>query len=252
MICLPLCLPGCRKKESSKKPPASPKLKAVKAEAQQPVKTPELPQSVQILSSQIQEGKTPDEVRSLIIKSFGEPVRDIGSGLRIEQWDFDEGVLTFHPLSGPTFAFESGCFVRLIHTHNPIRENIIGAYEMYAKPDKYNNEYWIGNLDLKDNGTFTFKDSGTKFDGRDKQKNNFFMVHPSGTFEIAYLSGSGPETLLEAVARGNIVKLKFQSRDGSSRKEYSIASDPIIMRLFFVSEEEMEFKMNRGWNNYWK
>lgn len=43
------------------------------------------------------QGKSSDEIRTAIIDRFGPPTRNVGSGLRIDQWEIAGGVLTFHP-----------------------------------------------------------------------------------------------------------------------------------------------------------
>src|SRR4051812_974958 len=78
------------------------------------------------------EGKDASQVRALIVRQFGPPAREIGSGFQIEQWDVDGGVLTFHSLLGPTFQ-KQGVFTRLIRTHNPTSVCLFGNYEMVTR-----------------------------------------------------------------------------------------------------------------------
>ncbi len=92
------------------------------------------PKAIQDLAASIQ-GKSPVEVRAAIVKHLGTAKRDVGSGLRIEQWDTSDGVLTFHPLLGATFVDpKAKKFFRLIRTTNPLRACLLQSYEMTTLP----------------------------------------------------------------------------------------------------------------------
>jgi hypothetical protein len=89
--------------------------------------------NIESLTQEVQ-GKGPEEVRALIVRRFGPPAREVGSGLQIEQWDVDGGTLTFHPLQGPSFN-KSGVLTRLIRTTNPAALCLFGSYEMDTEPE---------------------------------------------------------------------------------------------------------------------
>src|SRR3954469_15703137 len=82
--------------------------------------------AIEALIAEIQ-GKQPEQVRALIVARFGPPARDLGSGLRIDQWDVDGGVLTFNPVDGVTFE-QRGERTRLIRTTNRAASCLFGNY----------------------------------------------------------------------------------------------------------------------------
>jgi hypothetical protein len=108
-------------------------------------KLSDAPKPIRELSASIQ-GKRPDDVRTAIIERLGPPQRDIGSGYRIEQWDTSGGVLTFHPVTGPTFSDpKTKTYFRLIRTSNPAAGNLLDSYEMTTLPDPANTELDSGS-----------------------------------------------------------------------------------------------------------
>ena len=211
--------------------------------------------SLQTVTDLVLEGKSSKEVRDLVVRTFGPPDRDIGSGLSIVQWDFEEGVLTCHPGTGPVFDHKSGERTWLIQTHNPLEENLIGSYEMTTRPDAryHGTRFWIGNLTLRKDRTYVFVDSSQNLDHRAGQENNFFMLHPAGTFRLEFLSGLTAQTLLESVTEQTpIARLRFKARDGHAEKECVIVSYPLGRVLVFDGADELGFCMHKGWNNYWQ
>jgi hypothetical protein len=210
---------------------------------------------IERVAGKLKEAKTFEEARATIVEQFGTADRDIGSGVSIEQWDLDGGVLTLHLLSGPTFSLIGGDTVWLVETCNPLEENLLGSYEMTTKPDENNRgtRYWIGNLDLRKDGTYAFRDSQSNLDRRDEQNHNFFMNHPRGHYEIVYSPGLGPDTLLETLeTRATLAKVTCAADGSVADRQYFILSDPHMRRLSFSAAGEIEFEMDKGWTNYWQ
>ena len=224
------------------------------ARAQAP-KISDAPQSIRELSSVIQ-GKRPDDARAEIIKRLGKPHRDVGSGVRIEQWDLPEGVLTFHPGTGPAFAdAKAGKIIRLVQTSNPAGSNILTGYEMTTTPDPKNHgtRFWLGNLEFGRGASYRFTDSGQHSGKRDGQAGNFFMLHPAGTVEIRYDAPVTADTLLETLAGGTVVAhLIFTSADRAGRATFSIRSSERDRTLAFGADTPLPFAMNAGWKNHWR
>jgi hypothetical protein len=208
---------------------------------------------VEALTRDIQ-GKEPDEVRSIIVRRFGPPARDIGSGLRIEQWDVAGGVLTFHPLSGPDFA-KDGVSTRLIRTTNLAEDCLFGSYEMMTLPDVANHgaRYWLGNVTLSVDGRYRYEDSGQNSAHREDQGDNFFMLYPGGTARVEYADGVAPRTRLEDVATDmRIATVTFTAQDGRTSRAYDIVAYRSRMLLTVESAEPMPFQMHKYWVNYWQ
>jgi len=91
------------------------------------------PTSIQMLARELQ-GKKGDEVATAIIKQFGPAARDVGSGLSIQQWDVDCGVLTYS-LGLARFRSDGGKVVWLTPTVNKaLLALTAGTFEMYTPP----------------------------------------------------------------------------------------------------------------------
>jgi hypothetical protein len=206
--------------------------------------------SIESLTKELQE-KGPEEVRALIVRRFGPPVRNVGSGLQIEQWDVDGGILTFHPPQGPTFK-KGGRLTRLIHTTNPAALCLFGSYEMVTqKEGRPAMLYYLGDLSLSADH-YRFTDSRSNLDHRSMQKTNFFMLNPDGTVEVRYASGVRPETRLEDLPDGSpVATVTFVTPTRRSNKTYRIIANRTSMELAFQGEET-SFKLTRGWVNYWR
>jgi hypothetical protein len=207
--------------------------------------------NVETLKAEIQ-GKKPDEVRALIIRRFGPPAREVGSGFQIEQWDVDGGVLTFHPLTGPTFS-KGGVQTRLIRTTNRAELCLFGSYEMTTLPEGPNGmEYWLGDVSLATDSRYRFTDSGNNLDHRDGQRDNFFMLHPHGSAQVNYASGVSPKTRLEDLPDGSLVAtVRFTAPDRRSSAVYRIVAYRTSMSLVFEGEA-LPFRMEKEWVNYWR
>ena len=214
--------------------------------AQAPHKTP----NIDSLTQEVQ-GKGPEDVRALIVRRFGPPAREVGSGVQIEQWDVDGGVLTFHPGTGPTFQ-KSGVLVRLMRTTNPAALCLFGGYEMDTGPEgRLAMFYYLGDLSLSADH-YRFTDSGNNLDHRNKQKNNFFMLHPEGLVEVEYASGVSAETRLEDLPDGGpVAAVTFSTPDRRFSTTYRIVANRPSMSLAFQGKG-MTFQLRKGWVNYWR
>jgi hypothetical protein len=195
---------------------------------------------VEALALEIQ-GKQPDEVRAIMVKRFGPPARDVGSGATIEQWDVAGGVLTFHSFLGPTYA-KDGVSIRLMRTSNPVETCLFGSYQ-----ETYHE---IGYLHLSSDAVYHFKDVGSA-DAAD-QSDNFFVLHPSGSSRVEYAPGVTPQTHLEDVPDGvRVATVTFTARGGGARKALAIVGYRSSARLAFESPEPIPFFMEKGWVSYW-
>lgn len=196
------------------------------------------------------QGKTPDQIRALIVQRFGAPARDVGSGLQIEQWDVAGGVLTFHPIQGPTFE-KDGVRTRLLRTTNPAALCLFGSYEMVTQPEgPYGLRYYLGNIVLSAD-RYRFIDSRSNEDHRKQQANNFFMLHPEGLARVKYSPGVTPATRLEDLPDNSSVgTVSFVTPDGRQRKTYRIVANRTSMSLSLEGKEEA-FQVTKGWVNYW-
>ena len=214
--------------------------------AQRPHKTP----NIKRLTQEVQ-GKGPAEVRALIVRRFGPPARDVGSGFQIEEWDVDGGILTFHSLEGPTFK-KGGVLTRLIRTTNPAALCLFGSYEMDTEPEGYPPMlYYVGDVSLSADH-YRFRDSGSNLDHRDKQKNNFFMLYPDGLVEVKYASGVSAETRLEDLPDGGpVATVTFFAPNRRFSATYRIVANHSAMSLAFQGKG-MPFQLTKGWVNYWR
>lgn len=214
--------------------------------AQGPHKTPNIESLTQEL-----EGKGPDDVRALIVRRFGPPARDVGSGIQIEQWDVDGGILTLHPLQGPTFT-KGGVLTHLMRTTNPAALCLFGSYEMDTGPEGHPSMfYYFGDLSLSFDH-YKFTDSGSNLDHRSRQKSNFFMLHPDGLVEVKYASGVSAGTRLEDLSNGSpVAMVRFSAPNGPFSATYRIVANRSSMSLAFQGKG-MPFQLTKGWVNYWR
>jgi hypothetical protein len=212
--------------------------------------TPQAP-NIEALTREVQ-GKGPGEVRALIVGRLGPPARDIGSGLSIEQWDVDGGVLTFHPLRGPTFE-KGGLRTRLIRTTNRAAVCLFGSYQMSTLPEgPHGNTRWLGQVSLSADSTYRYTRGHQDLEPRDRQSDNFFMLHPNGSAQVKYASGVGPESRLEDLPDGSpVATVTFVAGDRRFSKAYRIVAYRTSMFLVFEGEA-IPFRLQRAWVQYWR
>jgi hypothetical protein len=212
--------------------------------------SPQTP-SIEALVPKLQ-GRGPAKVRALIIEKFGPPAREVGSGLRIEQWDVDGGVLTFHPLTGPTFD-NGGVCTRLIRTTNLVAQCLFGSYEMVTLPEgPHGMSYWLGSVSLSSDSHYEYTDGRQNPENRAGQRDNFFMLNPAGSTKVRYASDVTPRTRLEDLPdRSTVATVTFVARNRRAGKSYRIVAYRCAMALAFEGEA-MSFQMDRGWVNYWR
>lgn len=191
-----------------------------------------------------------NEVLAAATAEFGQPSRDIGSGLSIPQWDIADGVLTIHPLTGPTFRKADGRVVWLMPTTNPVRDNLLQGFKMTTRPDPQNHgtRFWIGNVQITTHGAYRYTDSGSNLRDRGDQSGNFFVKHPEGRVDIIYPVGVDTHSRLEVLGERRIASLRFIPSDGSSAFECSVASSAQARRLSIIGAS---FEMEAGWLNFW-
>jgi hypothetical protein len=194
------------------------------------------PTSIQRLAKELQ-GKKGDEVATAIIKQFGPAARDVGSGVSIQQWDVESGVLTYS-LGLASFRANRGKVVWLTATVNTALLSLTAdTFEMYTLPEPQ-MKYWLGNLRLKPNSTYEFADSGQSRDHRTRQLKNFFINHPDGRFEIHFAPGCTGDTVLERLTDGTFLcSLTFLPANGGPQVNYDI--------IVYSSERRLAFSTKR-------
>jgi hypothetical protein len=186
------------------------------------------------------------EVHRRIRFAYGEPIYDAGQ----ERWSIDGGVLTFDPVAGLFFVTKQSEMIRVIRNKNPLRESILGRYSMCMSPDSERPDlaWWVGTLRLRTNNTYDYEYGGHLRKQDFDQNRNFFMLHPTGTFEMIYLNGFKPTTLCESIHGHNrVAELRFRSHDGTE-KTYFIAHKMFWNKIAFESDEQQEFKMEKWWD----
>ncbi len=198
-------------------------------------------------------GKQPREVYDLIVKRFGIPDRQSGSGIGYEHWDVAGGELTYTgDLAGysPRFT-RNGVTIRLVRSTECVRDGVEGNYQMTTLPDPKHSGMmlWIGNVYIHD-GTYHFEESETGEDLSEwpDQSKNFFMRHREGKVSVTYAKGIGAETLLEDVPDvSRVATLAFTPDDGGARASFFITTHRNSAGLSFGSEKPLPFKMSKGW-----
>jgi hypothetical protein len=206
------------------------------------------PASIQALAKDIRD-KSGDEVEATIVKHLG-PGRDVGSGLRILKWDVGNGVVV---LNGGLANFQTndGMGLWLTATSSKALQTISGdGFEMTTPPSPQ-MKYWLGDLELKTGSIYKFIDSHEweSLHHREKQANNFFLMHPDGRFAIQFAPGCSPDTVLERLADATILcSLTFFPVDGSPEATYDIVAYPGERRLRVSRKKPpLEFLMDKGW-----
>ena len=203
-------------------------------------------------------GKQRNEIRQILIGHFGlgQRVDHIhGSGIPIDLWDIAGGELAFNPVLGPSFTPKGQERIWLHTTHNPVRKNLLGSYEMVslAADDPDAQRGWLGNLQIEPDLSYAYKDSGQFPAMSARQTSNFFYLHPAGKVEIQYATGVTAETLLEALATESVVAwLHFQSGDGRARQTFTITTKAPNRRLLFGASARISFYMDKRWESDWE
>jgi hypothetical protein len=194
------------------------------------------PTSIQRLAKELQ-SKKGDEVATAIIKQFGPAARDLGSGVSIQQWDVESGVLTYS-LGLASFRANGGKMIWLTATVNKALLALTDdTFEMYTPPEPQ-MKYWLGNLRLKPDSTYEFLDSGQNLDHRTGQTKNFFIVHPDGRFEIHFAPGCTGDTVLERLTDGAFLcSLTFLPANGGPQVSYDV--------IVYSSERRLAFSTKR-------
>jgi hypothetical protein len=193
------------------------------------------PTSIQRLARELQ-GKKGEAAEAAIIKQFGPAARDVGSGVSIQQWDVESGILTYS-LGLASFRANGGKVVWLTATVNKALLALTDdTFEMYTPPERQ-MQYWLGNLRLKPDSTFEFVDSGQSLDHRAGQTQNFFLKHADGRFEIHFAPGCTNDTVLERLTDGTFLcSLTFRSANGSPQASYDIVVYSSERRLAFSTK----------------
>lgn len=212
-----------------------------------------LPADIERLKQDIA-GKSPGEVLKIITDRFGEQSRDVGSGVRIPEWDIAGGTLTYHPHTGVFWAAK-GDVQPLVTTHNPAGETIFRGYEMVTLPHKKFNgtRFWLGNVTFAPDGTYAFTDSESNKGQREDQGENYFLLHPAGKYESKYAPGVTAETLLETLPPGaTVAHLTLTSADGKTTAGFVLKNNPANMAVEFAGKDAGMFHLRTHWANYWK
>ena len=217
-----------------------------------------------LLPPQIQEakkllkGKPRNGMRQIMIEHFG-PAQRVdyvrGTSLPIDQWDVAGGELAFNPVVGPTFTPKGQERIWLHTTHNPVRKNLLGNYEMtsLAADDPNAQRCWLGNLQIEPDLSYSYKDSGQFPEKSAHQTRNFFYLHLAGTVEIQYATGVTDEALLEALTTESMVAwLHFRSDDGRARQTFTITTKAPHRSLVFGASAPLSFDMDKSWESDWE
>ncbi len=218
----------------------------------------DVPISIRDLITEIQ-GKSPDEVTSIIHKRFG-PGHDIGSGFRIELWDIDGGVLCYSPPNSPTYK-KAGKAIWLLKTTNYLGANLNSSFEMTSLPTKQNhNEYWMGDLKLRPNKTYQFKfpddDKEPSHTGNpDVDKSwrvNFLRLYTKGKVSVRYADQMTSKTLLENVPdRAKVAEITLTSMDGRQKESFDVVNWTTARMLFLINVRIPGFQIWKAWDNNW-
>jgi hypothetical protein len=222
------------------------------AQSSQPAAEP-LPPQIARLRNEIR-GLRPIRVRKLIKSRFGEPTRDLGSGIWIPQWDIAGGKLTFHPLRGPTFTTRSGAVHWLLKTKNPARQTIRCQYEMATRPDPANHgtRFWIGDVYVDKDLNYRFVDGRSNLRERGDQSRNFLMQNPTGRVEVEWAKGINDDTPLESAGDGVIAHLVFHAAKDRASFRCRLTSSAAERSLDLAPEQaDQSYQFDGGWKVFW-
>ncbi len=190
-----------------------------------------------------------------MIEQFGPVQREEGSGILTDLWDIAGGELAFNPLSGPTFTPKGQATIWLRTTHNPVRKNLFGNYEMVSLPDDASGSgrCWLGNLQIEQDLSYSYRDSGQFPEKSAQQRDTFFYLHPIGTFQVQYVTDVTGKTLLESLATGKVIAwLHFRASDGHARQTFTITTKEPERRLVFGASTPLSFEMDKSWESFWE
>ena len=205
---------------------------------------PRLPRQVNDIWLDAQQGgKELDVFQQKIYATYGKPQENSASAA---QWTFDGGILTIDPVAGAFFVTRQSEMIRIVRLRNPLKETLYGSYEMTSHPtsDYGHERCWLGDVDLRVNGTYLYKDSGNFLAQRKDQSQNFFMLHPSGRYDVTYLGGFGPTTLVESIRQQRrIAMLVFHAPDGAEKIYFITTRTDFIWRELVFEGDQMEFEM---------
>ena len=209
---------------------------------------------LEVIKPEIQKCSTNEEAVNVIEERLGAPDKTIYlSGISDDIWYLDNNA--YLSALGLRIVEESGNFIQLRQTSNKISENIIQTYSMCTLPlPAYNNNsFWIGSLDVLDNGTYLFRDAWQNKDAkiREGQENNYFMKNPVGKYTVEYLSGLRGDDLLENLKSSKVVaKLIFISSATESKEAYFLYVDIRGRDLRLKADQgNAIFKLNGAWQN---
>ena len=150
-------------------------------------------------------------------------------------------------MSGAFFSPSKTRTVALIQTHNRVRENLFGSYEMTTNSNAQGMRIWTGNLKV-DSATYAFKASA-----QGTNESHFFRENPEGTVKVYLSQGITQDTLLESLGEhARVGQLVFTSATGENSTSYAILSSAQTRHLLFASEQEMNFMLGKSWENFWK
>jgi hypothetical protein len=207
----------------------------------------EAPEPICSLQAQIR-NKKPSEVAAIIVRKFGRPNRDVGSGLDILEWDISGGKLFLTVEGGPpTFCSSDGSTLWLAETQNSIGDNITSTFEMSTLPDPkfHGMRFALGELTLRPDGKYEYV--------RDQFSFNFFVGHPWGSYTISYPSGLSSQTLLENVPDNTCVAtIHFLADQTPAAMDLKLCTSR-DHRLYFVSADKspLGYALEGFWCNVW-
>lgn len=209
-----------------------------------------LPARVAAIKDQLK-GQNRAAMQRILTEELGEPTRQVGSGELRSQWDVAGGVLSFPPA-----VFEIGGRRHwLVDTRNAIGANLTGSWEMTTSPGRYGNRFWIGGVELKQNGTYAYSHQNANPREQQAQVNNFFIQNPKGKFAIEYPKGLEAKSLLETLTKENtpVAMLVFtaEGQGGRMVAKFVARSGPSSRMLEFsgAAGEQLMFCLEKGWED---
>ena len=197
-----------------------------------------------------------------IVRRFGPPPRDVGSGLLIPEWDIDGGVLTMSleaenaPAVPPSFVTADGRTFWLIQSHNLAGANLVAQFELTTVPDSnHGSAFWVGDLKLNPDNTFEFTDSRANPAERHGFAGSFLTKYPKGSYEIYFLPGISAATTLENLSGDTwIAKIVLSSPDHKHELQTGVRSDSNHRLLYLTSLEsgKLPFTAEKIWDHAWE